>query len=134
VGLELAAFASTASGRFRAPDAPVDRLALDGLGVLRPFVRRFDVLDSRYAARVARTLALEGGVGLERDSRGVRSGSRVGVHTGGRIEFPLTPAGPGSQLRVRLAARRLVGLYRPRVGDLEVGDSTELYLALATVF
>jgi hypothetical protein len=63
------------------------------------------------------------------------------VHTGARVEFPLTPAGLPSELRLRLAMRRAIGLYTPEVAvapqstqATAVGDSTELYAALAVVF
>jgi hypothetical protein len=144
-GFDLGAFASSASGRFDTPeqlsvDAPVDRLALDAFGVVRPAARvRRD--DWRYGYRVLHTLAAELGLGLERDGRSMVAGSRFEVHTGARVEFPLTPAGQPSELRLRLAVRHAIGLYTPEVAvsatgtaATAVGDSTELYAALAVVF
>jgi hypothetical protein len=126
-GLDLGSFASSASGRFHAgTDNPVDRLALDAFGVIRP-AARLAPNDHRYHLRVLRT-AVTG------------SGSRFALHTGARIELPLTRAGEASELRLRLAVRRAVGLYTPKLsgatpGDVtSVGDSTEIYAALAVIF
>jgi hypothetical protein len=134
LGFELGAFASSASGRFRAPDAPVDRLSLDARGVLRPLTFRVSPEDRRYRARLVRAMGLELGLGIERDGTTVRAGSRLGVHTGVRLEVPLTPAGAGSELRLRLGVRRMIGLYTPRVGTVDVGDSLDVFAALVTVF
>ena len=142
-GSILGAFSSSASGRSPASavdQVPVDRLALDAFGVIRP-AARVHRDDCRYGYRVLHTVAVELGVGLERDGRTMVSGSRFEVHTGARVEFPLTPAGLPSELRLRLAMRRAIGLYTPEVavapGSAQataVGDSTELYAALAVVF
>jgi hypothetical protein len=134
VGVELGAFASSASGRFRGLDAPVDRLSLDARGVLRPFAFKVPPEDRRYRARLVRAAGIELGLGIERDSTTVRAGSRLGLHTGVRLEVPLTPAGGTSELRLRLAVRRLIGFYTPRVGAVDVGDSVDLFAALVTVF
>jgi hypothetical protein len=143
-GFDLGAFSSSASGRFTSAaeshDAPVDRLALDAFGVIRP-AARVHRDDRRYRYRVLHTLAAELGLGLERDGRTMVSGSRWEVHTGARVEFPLTRASAPSELRLRLAVRRAFGLYTPEVAVASsstavtsVGDSTELYAALAVVF
>ncbi len=139
IGVALGAFSSAASGRFPAADRPVDRLALDAFGVWRP-AARLRPGDSRYRLRVLRTLGIELGLGLERDGQVVISGSRWLIHTGARLEFPLT-SGQASELRLRLAVRRAFGLYTPELstasgagGAISVGDSTELYAALAVVF
>jgi hypothetical protein len=139
VGFDLGAFSSAASGRFPTTDSPVDRLALDAFGVLRPAARMHPG-DQRYGMRVLRTLGVELGLGFERDGQVVISGSRWVVHTGARIEFPLT-TGQAGELRLRLAMRRAFGLYTPELstksgsnGTVSVGDSTELYGALAVVF
>ncbi len=143
-GVDLGAFSSSASGRFTSPanlkDAPVDRLALDAFGVIRPAARvRRD--DQGYGFRVLHTVAAELGLGVERDGRTMVSGSRLEVHTGARIELPLTPRGQPSELRLRLAVRHAVGLYTPEVAVAQgstavtaVGDSTEFYAALAVIF
>jgi hypothetical protein len=137
VGFDLGAFSSAASGRFHASSAaPVDRLALDAFAVIRP-AAGFRRDDPGYAVRVLHTVAAELGVGFERDGRTNGAGSRFQVHTGARVELPLTPAGRASELRLRLAFRRAVGLYTPRLaGDpvTAVGDSNEVYAALAVVF
>jgi hypothetical protein len=142
-GFDLGAFSSSASGRYppsSVDQVPVDRLALDAFGVIRP-AARLHRDDRRYGYRVLRTLAVELGLGLERDGRTMVSGSRFEVHTGARVELPLTPAGLPSELRLRLAMRRAIGLYTPEVAvakgssqTTSVGDSTELYAALAVVF
>ncbi len=139
IGFDLGAFSSAASGRFHAADdAPVDRLALDAFAVLRPAADlRPD--DARYALRVLHTLAAEVGLGFEREGRTNGAGTRFQLHTGARVELPLTPAGRPSELRLRLAARRAFGLYKPQLsggatGVTSVGDSTEVYAALAVVF
>jgi hypothetical protein len=143
-GFDLGAFSSSASGRFTSPDqlndAPVDRLALDAFGVIRPAARvRRD--DQGYGFRVLHTVAAELGLGVERDGRSMVSGSRFEVHTGGRVELPLTPRDQPSELRLRLAVRHAFGLYTPEVAVAQgstavtsVGDSTEFYAALAVVF
>lgn len=139
IGFDLGAFSSAASGRFPTSDSPVDRLALDAFGVLRP-AARLRPGDQRYRMRVLRTLGVELGLGFERDGQVVISGSRWVIHTGARIEFPLT-TGQAGELRLRLAVRRAFGLYTPELsppsgstGTISVGDSTELYGALAVVF
>jgi hypothetical protein len=139
LGVDLGAFSSAASGRFPTTDSPVDRLALDAFGVLRP-AARLHPGDQRYRMRVLRTLGLELGLGFERDGQVVISGSRWVVHTGARLEFPLT-TGQAGELRLRLAVRRAFGLYTPELSPpsgssrtIRVGDSTELYGALAVIF
>ncbi len=139
LGFSMGAFSSAALGRFPTADSPVDRLALDAFGVFRP-AARLRPGDQRYRMRVLRTLGAELGLGFERDGQVVVSGTRWVIHTGARIEFPLT-SGQASELRLRLAVRRAFGLYTPELstnsgsnGTISVGDSTELYAALAVVF
>jgi hypothetical protein len=139
LGFSMGAFSSAASGRFPTTDSPVDRLALDAFGVYRPAARARPA-DQRYRMRVLRTLGAELGLGFERDGQVVVSGTRWVVHTGARLEFPLT-SGQASELRLRLAVRRAFGLYTPELstnsgsnGTIAVGDSTELYAALAVIF
>ena len=138
-GFDLGAFSSSAYGRYTgAGETPIDRLALDAYGVLRPAARvRRD--DQRYRIRVLHTLAVELGLGLERDGTTLGSGTRFEIHTGARVEFPLAPPGQASELRLRLGVRRAFGLYTPQVLAapvtlVSVGDSSELYAALAVVF
>jgi hypothetical protein len=132
VGFELEAFSSAAQGRY--DGTPVDRLALDALGVVRPFAWSVAAADPRYRARLVRATGIELGLGLERDGTPTRAGSRFGLHTGARFEIPLGLPGYASELRVRLAARYLVGFYTPRVLTVEVGNSVELYTALVSIF
>jgi hypothetical protein len=133
VGAELALFASTAVGRFRAPDSPIDRLALAAIAVLRPFGWKVSPADRRYRARLVRATAIEVGPAYERDGTTLMSGGRWGAHVGLRFEIPLGSAGP-SELRLRLAGRRMLGFYTPQIGIAEVGDSAEAYAALVTIF
>jgi len=132
VGFDLAAFATAAQGRY--DGTPIDRLALAGVGVLRPGAGLIAADNPHYWARVGRAAGLELGLGLERDGTPTHAGSRWGVHGGARVEFPLPLPGYGSDLRVRLAVRRLEGLYTPTVQTVRVGDSREVYAALVTVF
>ena len=134
VGFAMGVYASAASGRYRIPDLPVDRLALDLMAVLRPFVRTGQQPDPRYLTRVARASGLELGLGLERDGQSALSGSRFGLHTGLRLELPLTPAEEQTGLHVYLAARRLIGFYEPIVGTTTVRNTVELFAALGASF
>jgi hypothetical protein len=134
-GFELGAFASSASGRYQmmVGYTPIDRLGLDAFGVVRPAARvRPD--DTGYGSRVLHTLALEAGLGYERDGHTNGAGSRIQIHVGARVELPLTGAGQASELRLRLGYRRAMGLYTPQVLGLEINDSNEVYAALAVVF
>ena len=94
--------------------------------------------DPRYRARLARGAAVEVGLALERDGNTIRAGSRLGLHLGGRVDIPLGPAGGTSELRLRLAVRRMEGFYTPRISVneavLSIGDSVETYAALVSIF
>jgi hypothetical protein len=148
LGADFGVFASAASGRYRTTDTPVDRLALDAAAVARPGAR-WRPGDKRVSARTLRSLAVELGLGFERDGQSAGSGSRFGLHTGAHIEVPLTQASYGdiaspdgrgpaprerSALGVRLGVRHLFGLYTPQAAAIVVGDSTELYAALGLSF
>jgi hypothetical protein len=138
-GLDFLAFASSGEGRNRDFN-PIDRLGLDLFGVVRPAARvRSD--DLRYRYRVLRALAGELGLGLERDGRTTSAGTRFVVHTGVRVELPITPTGGASELRIRLGVRRNIGLYTPRIYGSSAADVTyvhdtvaEIYGALVLVF
>jgi hypothetical protein len=138
-GFDFLAYASSGLGRARTYD-PIDRLGLDLFGAVRPAAHvRPD--DQRYRYRVLRTIAGELGLGLERVGRATSAGSRFVVHTGARIELPLTPQTGGSELRVRLGVRRDIGLYTPTIQGSAASDVThvhdtvaELYGALVVVF
>jgi hypothetical protein len=139
LGVDLGVFASEASGR-HPKDNPIDRLAVDAYGVVRP-AAAYHRDDLSYQMRVLHALAAEVGLGFERDGRSARSGTRFMLHTGARIDLPLSPAGEPSDLRLRLAVRRDLGLYTPTLSSAQsadvtsVGDSTaELYAALVVVF
>jgi hypothetical protein len=141
-GVDFGTFANNATGRYRAPNIPIDRLDFDGLLVIRPAARL--LLDHpSYGLRVARTFGLEIGLGYERSSRVAASAEeldRYGLRVGGRIDVPLTPLGGAgtdqSELRLRLAARRLIGFSRSAFSDGAVVADTraELFGALAVVF
>jgi hypothetical protein len=139
VGADLAGFVSQASGRHLG-ETPVDRLALDAFGVVRPAVR-YRPGDQSYEMRVLHALAAELGLGFERDGLGNISGTRFLIHTGARADLPLSPASEPSDLRLRFGVRRAIGLYTPTlrtssgVAVTSVGDSAaELYAALVVVF
>ncbi len=105
---------------------------------MRPFAWKIAVDDRRYRARLVRATGLELGLGLERDGTPTRAGSRFGLHLGVRFEIPLGLPGYASELRLRLAVRRMEGFYTPRItinaADVPVGNSTELYATLVSVF
>jgi hypothetical protein len=132
VGAELAAFASSAEGRF--DGTPIDRLALAAVAVVRPAAWKIALDDRRIRARLLRAAAVEVGLGLERDGTTTHAGSRFGLHLGARLEIPLGLPGYASELRVRLAVRRMEGFYTPVVQGVGVGNSVELFSALVTVF
>jgi hypothetical protein len=134
VGVELGAYASSASGRFMNEDQPLDRLALAAMGVVRPGAWPLALDDGRYGARCLRALGVELGLGIERDGTTVRAGSRWGLHTGARVELPLGPAGARKELRLRLGARRFQGFYTPQVGLVTVENAFDIYAALVSVF
>jgi hypothetical protein len=136
LGAEVGAYASSASGRFGTNDTPIDRVALDAAAVVRPGAW-WRPGDKRRFARTVRSFATELGLGVERQGHTGGSGARIGVHTGAHIEVPLTPASYGtsdSAVVVRLGVRRLFGLYRPEVGGVAVGDTTDLYAAIGMSF
>jgi hypothetical protein len=132
VGFELSALTSSAEGRY--DGTPVDRLGLDGFGVLRPFAWEVAVGDPRWRARFVRATGLELGLGVEHDATTTRSATRFGLHTGVRFELPLGIPGYSSDLRLRLAVRRLIGFSSPVVQGVDVGDTVEIYTALVSVF
>jgi hypothetical protein len=137
-GVNLGVFTNSATGRYRSPNVPVDRLAFDAMLVVRPAAELYPG-DNRYRIRVLRALALDLGLGYERDSRitrvpeeVARFGARVGVHA----DVPLTPAGARSELRLRLTARRFVGASSASFpgGDPAPDTRGEFFAALAVVF
>ena len=120
--------------------SPLDRLAVDAFGVVRPGIwYRPD--DRRFNARVVHSLAAELGLGLERDGRSAISATRFLVHTGARLDLPLSPASEPTEVRLRFAVRRGIGLYTPKLYGTSASDVTnvtdsaaELYVALVVVF
>jgi hypothetical protein len=137
-GFDVGLFANSAVGRYRTPNDPVDRLGFDGMLVVRPFAELVPG-DERYRMRVLRALALDLGLGYERDSRIAngpevvdRFGARVGVHA----DVPLSPAGARSELRLRFTARRFVGATSSTFpnGDPAPDSRGELFTALVVVF
>jgi hypothetical protein len=138
IGFDLGLFANSATGRFRSPDVPLDRLALDGMLVIRPAAHL--VADgARYDLRIERTAAIDVGLGFERTSRIVRSPEavdRFGVRVGAHVDVPLTSARETSELRLRLAVRRFVGASTKSFpgGDPAPDTRGEVFAALAAVF
>jgi hypothetical protein len=143
IGFDLGLFTNSATGRFRTPNVPVDRLALDGMFVLRPgadrsFARAADWAGA-YGARIVRAAAVDLGVGYERASRvtsGPQSVDRFGFRIGAHLDVPLTPANATSELRLRLAVRRFVGMSHVTFpnGDPAPDTRAEVFAALAAVF
>jgi hypothetical protein len=136
-GFDLGVFVNSATGRYRTPNLPVDRLGVDTMLVIRPFA---DFLRGHgYDQRVLRALALDVGLGYERDSRITRvpeEVSRVGARVGIHADLPLTPARERSELRLRLTFRRFVGLTSPTFpeGDPAPDTRFEVFGSLAVVF
>jgi hypothetical protein len=140
LGLDLSAFASSATRSDRMTASPIDRLAVDLFGVARPLAG-YRPDDREFGARFLRTLAFELGLGLERDGRSAVSGTRFLIHTGARADIPVTPSSEKTELRLRLGVRRGFGLYTPKLYGASrsdftnVGDTAaELYAALVVVF
>jgi hypothetical protein len=138
VGIDIGVFVNSASGRFRDPNVPLDRVAFDGFLVIRPLADRW-LSSARYAPRVARTLALDLGLGVEHTARLTRmpeSVNRFGSRIGAHVDVPLTPRDAKSELRLRLAVRRFVGASRVTfpTGDLVTDSRGEVFAALAAVF
>jgi hypothetical protein len=141
-GFDLGVFVNSATGRYRAPNQPIDRLDIDAMMIVRP-AAGFDRGDGRYGLRVLRTLGLDVGFGYEHAARIVRAPeqlSRVGLRVGAQIDLPLTAAAeagaPGGELRLRLAVRRLFAhaLSTFPEGDAPSDTSGELFAALVAVF
>jgi hypothetical protein len=138
LGLDLGLFVNSANGRFRAPNVPVDRLAVDAMLVIRPGVGlRPD--DTRYGLRIVRTAALDVGLGYERAAHIAQKAealNRFGTRVGAHLDVPLTAAGAPSELRLRVAVRRFIGGSTATFADGEpLPDSrAEVFAALAAVF
>jgi hypothetical protein len=140
LGLDLGTFATSATRAQRQADSPVDRVAVDLYGVVRPgALHRRD--DRSFEMRVLHSLAAELGLGLERAGRSNISGTRFLIHLGATVDVPLTPASEATELRLRLGVRRNVGLYTPKLYGNTTSDVTdvvdtaaEVYAALAVVF
>ena len=139
VGVDLSVFANSANGRYREPNfIPVDRLGAQAVLVVRPFAEARPA-DQRYRMRVARTLAVDLGLGVERASRLARKAetvNRIGTLIGLHFDIPLTPLTSTNELRLRLAARRFYGASRVAFADGEEVTNTrgEVFVALAAVF
>jgi len=144
LGLDLSAFASSASREERMMDSPIDRLAVDLFGVLRPGMR-YRPDDRSFQMRVLHALAVELGLGFERDGHSAAgkpvSGTRFLIHTGARVDVPISPISEATELRLRLAVRRAFGLYTPKLYGSSISDYTrvndsaaEVYAALVVVF
>jgi hypothetical protein len=138
-GFDIGAFASQAAGR-HGNQSPVERLALDAYGVIRPGAwYRPD--DTSYGARVLHGIGAELGLGFERAGRSAVSATRFLLHTGARVDLPISPPSEPTELKLRFAARRGIGLYTPKIYGVTVSDAlnvddsaVELYGALVVVF
>jgi len=139
VGLDFGVLASSAIGRVAGAN-PVDRQSLSAFAVVRP-AAPLEEGTGGYGGRVLRTVAVEAGLGVERDGRTADSADRFFVHLGARLELPLTPAGETSELRLRLGVMRNLGLQTPTLTGATAADMTavvdtsaETYGALVVVF
>jgi hypothetical protein len=140
LGLNVGGFAQSATRKQRQSDSPVDRVAVDLYGVVRPgALHRRD--DRSFELRVLHSLAAEVGLGLERAGRSNISGTRLLIHLGATVDLPLTPANEPTELRFRLGVRRNIGLYTPKLYGATAADVTsvgdtavEVYGALAFLF
>lgn len=140
LGLNLGAYATSATRAQRQHDSPVDRLAVDLFGVVRP-AARYQRDDHSYGMRVLHSLAAELGPGLERAGRSNISGTRFLIHVGATVDLPISPEREATEVRVRLGVRKNIGLYTPKLYGATASDVTEirdtaaeLYAALAVVF
>jgi len=144
LGLDLSAFASSAGREERMTDSPIDRLAVDLFGVVR-VAAWYRPDDRSFQMRVLHALAAELGLGFERDGHSAAgkpvSGTRFLIHTGARADLPLSPITESTELRLRLAVRRGIGLYTPKLYGNSRSDYTsvtdsaaEVYAALVVVF
>lgn len=140
LGLDLGTFATSATRVQRQADSPVDRVAVDLFGVVRPAaLHRRD--DRSFDMRVLHSLAAELGFGLERAGRSNISGTRFLLHVGATADVPLTPASEATEVRLRFGLQRNIGLYTPKLYGNTTSDVTdvvdtavEVYAALAVVF
>jgi hypothetical protein len=140
LGLNLGAYATSATRAQRQKDSPVDRLAVDLFGVLRP-AARYQRDDHSFGMRVLHSLAAELGPGLERAGRSNISGTRFLVHVGATVDLPISTEYEATEVRVRLGVRKNIGLYTPKLYGATASDVTDIrdtaldvYAALAVVF
>lgn len=139
VGVDLGVFANSANGRYHDPSVmPVDRLGIHAIMVVRPLAELWPA-DWRYGMRIARTMAIDLGLGVERASRLARAAetvNRIGSLLGLHIDVPLTPRTTSRELRLRLAVRRFYGASRAAFPDGEpvIDTRGEVFAALAAVF
>ena len=115
-GFDLGVFVNSATGRYRTPNVPVDRLGVDAMLVVRPFADF--VPGDGYDQRVLRALALDLGLGYERDSRiarGPEDVSRVGAR---RRHSRRPSAHAGGRAQRAAAAADRAAIRRPDVADL----------------
>ncbi len=127
VGGEVRAFANGARGD------QITRVTGELVLALRPLAF-FRAVDTRYAVRVARTVAIDAGVAYERVSRGIPTAHRPGVVVGGHFEMPIGHATSPKELRLRLGGRKMFG-GKVTIADNQVGNSAyELFGMLVVVF
>lgn len=137
LGFELRLFSSSADGRYRqangAGEMAVNRVAVDLMIAWRP-LNSVRAADSGSIPRLVRSLTAEVGPAFENVISSQTTATRRGFVFGAHLDFPLTPATDGSELRIRLSARRLLA-GRATVGATPVSDSRgEVIGALAFVF
>ena len=138
LGFELRMFSSAADGRYQKMsggqnDMAVDRLAVDLMLAWRPLFAMY-ADNPRWVGRMLRSATVDLGLAVENVSQSQKAVIRQGAVIGAHVDFPLTPVTDGSELRVRLIARRMVA-GQQTVGSTPVSDSRgEAFGALAFVF
>jgi len=149
-GFEARLFASEAAGRFSSPnanpsgakaiaDVGADRQAVDLLLAVRPFARGITARgDQPWTARLVGSLTADLGLAVERVSVGTLSTLRGGAVVGAHLDLPFVQSGDGSELRVTIAVRRMLGTSKTlEVSGVTaaVGDSKlESFAGLTVVF
>jgi hypothetical protein len=125
-GGALELLTTSGSGRFPYQDRPVDRVGVDALVTVRPW--------ATGGTALGRELMLAVGPGYEHAAAGASSTGRWGVRAAVSEDLTLWKDPSGSELRLRLTARRFWGTSAT-LGAETVSDTLlDLGLALAVVF
>lgn len=136
VGVDVAAYAISAVGRFPSSDRPLDRQGVELLAIVRPVAFAIP-RGPRWSARLLRSISIAGGPAWEHVTSGKPADSRAGFRIGGHLDVPLQAAARSGELRLRLGVRRLFGFSAPALPPptKQAGDTKgEVFAALALVF